>query len=209
LAGRYPAFDLTPASLLTSLIGFDSVYTPESFRGRFLKDSSVTPTAVKENREKHLLVFGVPQQNSYELLTHALKADNTKSILVPEMRPELWGARIIAPELLRRNAPTTLISDNMMGTLFAQRQIARLYLFHSDLTKRGPEGICGSLLAVRLARAHGVPIELQECAAVEEAPLDSDVSSFLGQRIAPHGASIYPLQKEIVPWELFQSKDDS
>ena len=209
LAGRYPAFDVTPASLLTSLIGFDKVYTPESFRERFLKNSLVHPSAAKENSEKHLLVFGIPRLDAYDFLVHALKAENAKGILVPEMRPELWGARIIAPELLRRNASTTLISDNMMGTLFAQQQIARLYLFPGRLTPKGPEGICGSLLAVRLACAHGVPVEIQEYGAVEEAPLDPDVSSFLGQPIAPHGASIYPLQKEIVPWELFQFEGDS
>jgi len=97
----------------------------------------------------------------------------------------------------------------MMGTLFAQGQIGQLYLFYSGLGQSGPEGICGSLLAVRLARAHNVSIELQECATVEEVPLDRDISSFLGQRIAPRGASIHPLEKEIVPWELFQPKGSS
>jgi methylthioribose-1-phosphate isomerase len=209
LAGRYPAFDLTPASLLTSLIGFDGVYTPESFRNRFLKSSSASGSHVRKNREKYLLVFGVPRLNAYDFLLHALKAEHGSGILVPEMRPELWGARIVAPELLRRKVSTTLISDNMMGTLFAQGQIGQLYLFYSGLNPSGPEGICGSLLAVRLARAHDVPIELQECATVDEAPPDRDISSFLGQRIAPHGVSIQPLQKEIVPWELFQPKGGS
>jgi methylthioribose-1-phosphate isomerase len=209
LAGRYPAFDLTPASLLTSLIGFDDVYTPESFRERFLKNSSPPASRVRNNEEKYLLVFGVPRLNSYDFLLHALKAEHGTGILLPEMRPELWGARIVAQELLRRNAPTTLISDNMMGTLFAQGQIGQLYLFYSGLGQSGPEGICGSLLAVRLARAHNVSIELQECATVEESPLDRDISSFLGQRIAPRGASIHPLEKEIVPWELFQPKGSS
>jgi hypothetical protein len=164
---------------------------------------------VKKNREKYLLVFGVPKLNAYDFLLHALKAEHGSGILVPEMRPELCGARIVAPELLRRKVPTTLISDNMMGTLFAQGQIGQLYLFYSGLNPSGPEGICGSLLAVRLARAHDVPIELQECATVDEAPPDRDISSFIGQRIAPHGVSIQPLQKEIVPWELFQPKGGS
>jgi methylthioribose-1-phosphate isomerase len=204
LAGRYPAFDITPASLLTSLIGFDDLYTPESFRERFLKDSPAPAKRANTAPEKYLLVFGVPRRDAYDFLKHALKAEQANRILVPEMRPELWGARIVAPELLRRNVPTTLISDNMMGILFARGEIRQLYLFYSGLSQTGPQGICGSLLAVRLARAHGVPTELQECAEVAEAPLDRDVSSFLGQRVIPDGVSIYPLEKEIIPWEFFQ-----
>ena len=42
-----------------------------------------------------------------------------------------------------------------MGTLFAQRQIQHLYLFYSELGAEGPKGICGSLLAARLARPRG------------------------------------------------------
>ena len=76
------------------------------------------------------------------------------------MRPELWGARVVAAELLERNAPTTLISDNMMGTLFAQGEIGKLCFFYDSLAAAGPQGICGSLLAVQLAHVHGVPIEL-------------------------------------------------
>ena len=58
------------------------------------------------------------------------------------------------------STPTTLISDNMMGTLFAQGEIRKLCLFYDGLSERGPRGICGSLLAVRLACHHKVPIEL-------------------------------------------------
>ena len=35
-------------------------------------------------------------------LTHALKAEQARSVLVPEMRPQLWGARFVARELLSR-----------------------------------------------------------------------------------------------------------
>ena len=84
----------------------------------------------------------------------ALKAEQAASILVPEMRPQLWGAQVVARELLKRRAPTTLISDNVMGTLFAQGEIRKLYLFYENLAAEGPSGICGSLLAVQLARLH-------------------------------------------------------
>ena len=204
LAGRYPAFDVTPSSLLTALIGFDDVYTPEIFTKKFLKSSSMPTKVARDSQGKYLLVFGVPRGDGYDFLKHALKAEQAQRILVPEMRPELRGARVVARELLQRNLPATLISDNMMGTLFAQGEIRQLYLFYSGLSETGPKGICGSLLAVRLARAHGVPVELQECGDVREAPLDRDVSSFLGQKVIPDGASIYPLEEEVIAWELFK-----
>ena len=70
------------------------------------------------------------------------------SLLVPEMRPELWGARVVARELLKLNAPVTLISDNMMGTLFAHGEVSQLCFFFKRLTDNGVTGITGSLLAV-------------------------------------------------------------
>jgi methylthioribose-1-phosphate isomerase len=206
LAGRYPAFDVTPASLIDQLIGFDDLFTPDSFRQRYLKASSAAATNKQPAAEKYLLVYGIPKKDSYAFLGHALKGEQADRILVPEMRPELWGARAIAPELLRRRVPTTLVSDNMMGTLFARGQIRQLYLFYNGLDETGPSGICGSLLAVRLARTHGVAIELLEANPSNESSEDHDVSTFLGKPIMPARAAVYPLQKEIIPWALLQPK---
>jgi hypothetical protein len=91
-----------------------------------------------------------------------------------------------------------------MGTLFAQGEIRKLYLYYSGLDEQGPRGICGSLLAVRLARAHGVAIELMPAGELSVAHIDNDVSTFMGTRISPAGVSILPLDTEIVPWELFR-----
>jgi len=208
LAGRYPAFDVTPAALITRLIGFDDLYTPERFRQRYLKGSAVASQNAKKTTEKYLLVYGLPRKDSYSFLAHALKAEEAQRILIPEMRPQLWGARVVARELLRRQVPATLISDNMMGTVFAQRQIQRLYLFYSELGAEGPKGICGSLLAARLARAHGVPIELQESEDTNELPADSDVSTFLGRKMIPPKVAVYPIEKEVLPWALLKEERD-
>jgi methylthioribose-1-phosphate isomerase len=205
LACRYPAFDMTPASLISSLVGFDDLFTPESFRKKYLK----TPLSVGKNGSQpfaqYLLVYGVPSKQNYSFLTHALKAERARSILVPEMRPQLWGARFVARELLSRNTPTTLISDNMMGTLFAHGEIRKLCLFYDGLSEQGPRGICGSLLAVRLARHHDVPVELLASEAPQGGGADHDVSTFLGQRICPVGVSVHPIESEILPWEIFKN----
>lgn len=205
LAGRYPAFDMTPASLISSLVGFDDLFTPESFRKRYLKMPLTATKNGSQSPTQYLLVYGAPSKENYSFLAHALKAEQAHSVLVPEMRPQLWGARVVARELLSRKTPTTLISDNMMGTLFAQGEIRKLCIFYDGLSEQGPRGICGSLLAVRLARHHDVPVELLASETPEGAGADRDVSTFLGQRICPAGVSVHPIESEILPWEIFKN----
>lgn len=203
ISGRYPAFDITPAALISSLIGFDGTFTPESFRESYQKSPSRREDGKKE-KERFLLVYGIPKGHDYSYLSQALKAEKCHSLLVPEMRPELWGVHVVVRELLGINLPITLISDNMMGTFFAQGQIERLYLFYTELSEKGATGICGSLLAVLLARAHGVPVELISSGETQHTPQDRDVTTFLGQRVCPEGVAIYPIEREIIPWLLFK-----
>lgn len=208
LAGRYPAFDVTPARLIARLIGFDDWFTPESFRERFQR-ASPKPENGEKNREKYVLVYGLPQRSSYTYLSQTLKAEQAERILVPEMRPELWGVHEVARALLERNLPATLISDNMMGTLFAHGQVRRLFLFYSGLDQQGPRGICGSLLAVQLARAHRVPTELLEAEEPALIPADRDVGTFLGQPVGPPGVAAHTVGREVVPWDLFKEEKET
>ena len=206
IACRYPAFDVTPSSLITQWVGFDDVFTPESFRKRFSTDSAPAADRERAVNKQYLLVYGVPAKSSYAFLKHALAAEQADGVMVPEMRPELWGARIVARELLQHKANPTLISDNMMGTLFAHGEIRKLYLFYDGLTEQGLSGACGSLLAVRLARAHSVPIELLEAEQNRASPIDRDVATFLGRPVLPSGVSVHRVENEIIPWSLL--KDD-
>ncbi|MFQ5539613.1 MAG: S-methyl-5-thioribose-1-phosphate isomerase [Candidatus Binatia bacterium] len=205
LEGRYPAFDVTPASLISHLIGFDGAFTPVSFRQRFQK--APPPVSKRKKAEKPLiLLYGLPPRDSYAYLSHALKAEQAQGILVPEMRPELLGVHVVAQELLERNMPTTLISDNMMGTFFAKGAVRRLILFYKELGERGPVGVCGSLLAVHLARSHGVPVELLASGVTETSPLDRDISTFMGYVVSPEGVPPYPVEPETIPWSLFKER---
>jgi methylthioribose-1-phosphate isomerase len=202
VAVRYPAFDVTPAALVTNLISFEGVFTPQSFRQEFFTGSPAPSRRRDEEEKKYLLVHGVPAEEGYRLLATAVGEKEVESILVPEMRPQLWGARVIAPRLARRKVAVTLISDNMMGTLFAQDQISKLLLFYTELTAAGPSAYCGALLAVQLARAHGIAIDLRESCDTTEPVSDRDVATFLGVKVLPAGVSVYPLEKEVIPWEL-------
>jgi methylthioribose-1-phosphate isomerase len=204
LNARYPSFDVTPAALITHLIGFDAIYTPATFRQKYQRQ---VPREDRrpEQHGKYVLVYGVPPKNQYAFLASAVKAEQAESVLVPEMRPQLWGAQIVAPELLERNVPATLISDNMMGTLFAHGEIRKLCLFYDTLTQAGPSGICGSLLAARLARLHKVEVELFSAAEKRGATLDHDGSTFLGRSICPPAVNVLEVGAEVVPWSLLKA----
>ncbi len=202
IAVRYPAFDVTPAALITNLIGFDGLFTPESFRKKFFDGSFATARPERVAPRSYVLIHGVPAEESYPVLAAALKGEKVHSILVPEMRPELWGARIVTRELMRRDLPTTLISDNMIGTIFAQGQIEKLFLFHRGVHERGLRGYNGALLVTHLARAHGIAIELQESQVTADPTMDQDVGTFLGEKVVPERVAIHPLEEEMIPWEM-------
>jgi methylthioribose-1-phosphate isomerase len=200
---RYPAFDVTPATLITNFIGFDDVYTPESFRRKYQQQTGTAPISARAE-SKYLLVYGIPPFDQCDYLISALKAEHASHLLIPEMRPQMWGVHAVAPALLQHKAPTTLISDNMMGIFFARGEIRKLYLYYSRLHQHGVSGICGSLLAVVLARDHGVPVELRASDSVERLSVDSNVSTLMGKSICPAGVSVFPLESEVLPRELFQ-----
>ncbi len=203
LSARYPSFDVTPAALITHLVGFDDVYAPETFRRKYGGSGAGDEKKAKGDG-KYILIYGIPPPKQIAFLRTALKAELAESILVPEMRPTLAGAQKVAPDLLQRGVPITLISDNIMGTLFAQGEIGKLFLFYEGLGSDGPRAICGSLLAAQLARLHGVGIEIFQ-SDEPVAARDFDVSTFLGKRICPAGVTIRPLESEVVPWGLLKS----
>jgi len=207
VAVRYPAFDVTPAKMVSHLIGFDATYTPESFKQKYQKTPAEENEMVRP-RENYVLLYGVPPETQYKYLRNTLKAEAATSVLVPEMRPQLYGPRVVAPGLLRHNAPTTLISDNMMGTLFAHGEVRKLCLYYTALDEHGPRGICGSLLAAHLARWHGVPVELLSADKLSDGTLDRDVSTFLGKNVSPDGVSIFPIEQELMPWPLFKESEE-
>jgi methylthioribose-1-phosphate isomerase len=200
---RYPAFDVTPAPLITRWIGLDEIHTVETFTRKYQK-VHVERQPAQKPRASYLLVYGVPPQNQYAFLAHALGVEQAESMLVPEMRPELWGTELVVPALLNRGIPATVISDNMMGTLFAQSSIKKLFLFYDALTEQGPRAICGAALAVRLARGHDVEIEIFQAAADRASTADRDVGSFLGRRICPAGAKVHDVRAEVIPWSLLK-----
>jgi methylthioribose-1-phosphate isomerase len=195
---------VTPAALITRLVNFDGVFTPEELRYRY-RLAQVDLPETTQGKAQFILLYGIPREDQYAHLASVLKAERAQGILVPEMRPGLWGASVIARRLAERNLPTTLIADNMIGIFFARHQIARALLFCSELSKAGPAGMCGLLLIALLAHAHKVPMELLAEEEETHVPLDCDVTTFLGHRVCPEGVQAYPINRDLVPWHLFHN----
>ena len=69
IAVRYPAFDVTPAELVTHLIGFDDLYTPESFRRRYQQQTGpASSPSPRKSESKYLLVYGIPPRDQCDYL---------------------------------------------------------------------------------------------------------------------------------------------
>ncbi|HEX7231476.1 MAG TPA: hypothetical protein VF452_13855 [Candidatus Binatia bacterium] len=203
LGARYPSFDVTPGDLITCWIGLEDAYSPEAFRKLYGASESVVRAKPKP-QGKYVLIYGVPSPNQYTFFRTMLKTADAEAVLLPEMRPELWGAQVVAPQLQALRLPTTLISDNIMGTLFAQGEIRKLCLFYDSLTSAGPIGIAGSLLAVRLAQLHGVEIELFSGSENKPATPDQDISTFLGNPILPEKVAMRTVEPEVISWKFLK-----
>ncbi|HKY07555.1 MAG TPA: hypothetical protein VJQ55_04915, partial [Candidatus Binatia bacterium] len=108
-------------------------------------------------------------------------------------------------DTLVRGIPATVISDDMMGTLFAQGEINKLCLFYDALTEEGPRGICGSQLAARLAYRHGVEVELFSGVEERRPTHDRDAGTFLGRKLCPAGARVHTIGPEVVPWSVLKN----
>lgn len=186
VAAEYPAFDVTPASHVTALIGFEGVYTPEEFRRLHLEELPPNPAPGRLPPER-ALVYGVPGEEGYGRLREAAR---DLKLLVPELRPGLWGA-LVAAELYRRGLSPVVISDSMMGYFFARGSVRRLLLFSA-----GRRALPGSRLALLLARSHGVEAELLEGPPLRGEPADRDVTTFLGEKVAPEGVAAHRLGLE-------------
>jgi len=41
-----------------------------------------------------------------------------------------------------------------------------------------------------------------------QSPLDRDVSTFLGEKVCPDRVTIYPIEREVIPWSLFKENKE-
>jgi methylthioribose-1-phosphate isomerase len=135
----------------------------------------------------------------------AIEQGHKLSVLVPETRPYLQGARLTAWELHEGGVPLTLITDNMVGHFMKAGKVDAVVVGADRIAANGDTANkIGTYQIAVLAREHGVPfyvaapvttfdltIPSGEQIPIEERPAE-EVTHFRGVRIAPDVAAANP-----------------
>ncbi len=135
----------------------------------------------------------------------AIEQGHKLSVLVPETRPYLQGARLTAWELHEGGVPLTLITDNMVGHFMKTGSVSAVVVGADRIAANGDTANkIGTYQIAVLAHEHGVPfyvaapvstfdltIPSGEQIPIEERPAD-EVTHLRGVRIAPDVAVANP-----------------
>ena len=135
----------------------------------------------------------------------AIEQGHKLSVLVPETRPYLQGARLTAWELHEGGVPLTLITDNMVGHFMKAGKVDAVVVGADRIAANGDTANkIGTYQIAVLAHEHGVPfyvaapvstfdltISSGEQIPIEERPAE-EVTHLRGVRIAPDVAAANP-----------------
>jgi methylthioribose-1-phosphate isomerase len=135
----------------------------------------------------------------------AIEEGHKLSVLVPETRPYLQGARLTAWELHEGGVPLTLITDNMVGHFMKAGKVDAVVVGADRIAANGDTANkIGTYQIAVLAKEHGVPfyvagpvstfdlkIPSGEQIPIEERPVE-EVTHFRGVRIAPDVPAAHP-----------------
>lgn len=137
------------------------------------------------------------------------------SVVVPETRPFLQGARLTAWELVKEGIPATLVTDSMVG-YFMQKGEIDCVVVGTDRTAANGDvaNKIGTYTAAVLAARHHVPFYVAaptssidlHCLTGAQIPIEEraarEVTHILRQQIAPTGVRVANPAFDITPHEL-------
>jgi methylthioribose-1-phosphate isomerase len=134
------------------------------------------------------------------------------SVLVDETRPWLQGARLTAWELGVEGIPYRLISDNMAGHFIQRGAVDGAVVGADRIAANGDTANkIGTYTVSVLAKEHGVPFYVAAPLSTVDLTLaggagipieeraESEVTSFHGHQVAPHGARAYHPAFDVTP----------
>jgi methylthioribose-1-phosphate isomerase len=139
------------------------------------------------------------------------------TVLADETRPFLQGARLTAWELIRDGIQTTVIADNMAGTLMRQGQIDLVVVGADRIAANGDTANkIGTYTVAVLAREHDIPFYV--AAPLSTVDLDTpdghripieersarEVTHFAGVQLTPDGALIRNPAFDVTPHHLIR-----
>ena len=142
----------------------------------------------------------------------AVESGKQIHVYADETRPFLQGARLTAWELVKDGIPTTVISDNMAGTMMKQGKIGAIVVGADRIAANGDvANKVGTYTVAILAKEHGIPFYVAApISTVDLATADGggipieqrntkEVSHIAGKQMVPDGASIENPAFDVTP----------
>jgi methylthioribose-1-phosphate isomerase len=142
----------------------------------------------------------------------AVDSGKKLQVFADETRPLLQGSRLTAWELMKDNIPTTVISDNMAGSMMRQGKINAVIVGADRIAANGDvANKIGTYTVAILAKEHGIPFYVAapfstvdlETPTGEEIPIEQrashEVTHLAGQQIAPDGVRVENPAFDVTP----------
>jgi methylthioribose-1-phosphate isomerase len=145
----------------------------------------------------------------------AVEAGKRVTVFADETRPFLQGARLTAWELVRDGIETTVITDNMAGSLMRNGRVNFVVVGADRIAANGDTANkIGTYSVAVLAREHGIPFYVAaplstidlKTADGSQIPIEErqakEVTHIKGAQLAPDGALIWNPAFDVTPHHL-------
>ena len=145
----------------------------------------------------------------------AVEAGKRVAVFADETRPFLQGARLTAWELVRDGIETTVITDNMAGSLMRNGRVNFVVVGADRIAANGDTANkIGTYSVAVLAREHGIPFYVAaplstvdlKTADGSQIPIEErqarEVTHIKGAQLAPEGALVWNPAFDVTPHHL-------
>jgi methylthioribose-1-phosphate isomerase len=145
----------------------------------------------------------------------AVEAGKQVAVFADETRPFLQGARLTAWELVRDGIETTVITDNMAGSLMRQGRVNFVVVGADRIAANGDTANkIGTYSVAVLAREHGIPFYVAAPLSTidlktpdgSQIPIEErqarEVTHIKGTQLAPDGARVWNPAFDVTPHHL-------
>jgi methylthioribose-1-phosphate isomerase len=142
----------------------------------------------------------------------AVESGKKLSVFADETRPFLQGSRLTAWELMKDGIPTTLIADNMAGTMMRQGKIDAVIVGADRIAANGDvANKIGTYTVAVLAKEHGIPFYVAAPTSTVDLntpngsriPIEqrasTEVTHLAGTQIAPDGVRVENPAFDVTP----------
>ncbi len=142
----------------------------------------------------------------------AVEAGKKIHVYADETRPFLQGSRLTAWELMKDGIPTTVISDNMAGTMMRQGKIGAIVVGADRIAANGDvANKIGTYMVAVLAKENGIPFYVaapistvdMACPDGTRIPIEQrnsrEVSHIAGKQMVPDGVAIENPAFDVTP----------